>query len=570
MKRSTGMGRSQGRGLFVASLGIAVAIAVGGEGCAQKERDFPTSSATGTGGGGGGGPVCTPEAIEPCYSGPVGSDDVGSCKAGTHVCNKEGTGFDACVGEVLPKAEDCTTTEDEACNGTDATECAPLGYVWSKAYGGGFGLQTVTDIAVTPDGDLVVVGSFAGTIDFGGQPMASTGSSDIFVAKLKANGDHVWSKRFGDASSQRALTVAVDSTGAIYVGGYVFGSVDFGDTKILTSKGADDVFISKFNPNGDLVWAKLFGDTGSEQVKKIRMTKTNQLIVAGSFSGTLNLGGSTFTSAGAADVFVAKFSSDGFHVTSKRYGGTGFDAVNGLAVDSTDAAIVTGGFETTIDFSLATPLTSAGSRDVFVAKLSTSTLSSVWAKSWGDADYQDGYDVAVQSGDQIALSGGFKSTLVFGADTLKTADINARNLYIAQLAPTGDVLGAKSYGDGLTNVLDARLAADLAAGQLVVAGHFLGAMDFGGGALNTFGTGDDPFLAKLTFAGAHVASKVFPNNKDDIAVGDSRVYALALLPSGDPVMGGSVLSPVDFGGGAIGAAADPKDGGDAFLARFLP
>jgi hypothetical protein len=557
---------------LVASLGIAVAIAAGGAACAQKEREFPTSNATGTGGAGGaggsgGGLVCAPDAVEACYTGPEGSDDVGICKAGTHVCNKDGTGFGACEGEVLPKAEDCTTTEDEACNGADAKECAPLGYVWSKAYGGGIGPQVVYDIAVTPDGDLVVVGAFAGTIDFGGQPMASTGGMDIFVARLKANGDHVWSKRFGDASSQRATTVAVDSLGAIYVGGSISGSVDFGNAKIETSKGGDDAFIAKFDPDGQLVWAKLFGDTASEQVKKMRMTKFDQLIVAGSFSGTINLGGSTFTSAGAADIFVAKFSSDGFHGASRRYGGTGFDVVNGLALDSTDAVLVTGGFDTTIDFSVATPLTSAGSRDVFVAKLSSS-LSTVWARRWGDTDFQEGHDVAVTLGDEVALSGSFKSSIDFGVNTLKTADAAAENLYVARLTPAGDVVGATSFGDASTNVDLSRLAYDAVNDHLVIAGDFTGSMNFGGDPLA--GTlGDDPYLVKLTNAGVHVASKSFLSEKGPPFDNNNTIFTLALLPSGNLVVGGNLMSPVDLGGGAIGNASDPKEGGDAFLARFL-
>jgi WD40 repeat protein len=553
-----------------------MAIAVGGMACSPEERSFPTSSATGTGGAGGaggtggtgGGLACMPGASEACYTGPEGSNGTGNCKAGTHVCNEDGTGFGACEGEVLPKAEDCTTAEDEACNGADAMECAPLGYVWSKVYGAGFGAQVVYDIAVTPDGDLVVVGGFAGTIDFGGQLMASTGSSDIFVAKLKANGDHVWSKRFGDASSQRAFTVAVDSTGAIYVGGNVSGSVDFGDAKILMSKGGDDAFVAKFNPDGDLVWAKLFGDTASEGVKKIRVTKANQLIVAGAFTGALSLGGPTLTSAGAADIFVAKLSSDGFHSTSRRYGGTGFDGLNGLAIDSTDAVILTGGFDTTIDLIPGAPLTSAGSRDVFVAKLSSSTLSTVWARRWGDADYQEGHDVAVTLGDEVALSGSFKSAIDFGVNTLKTADAAAENLYVARLTPAGDVVGATSFGDASTNVDMTRLAYDAKNDHFVMAGDFTGSMEFGGGPL--VGTlGDDPFLVKLTNAGKHVAAKSFLSEKGPVFDNNNTILALTLLPSGDLVVGGNLMSPVDFGGGAIGNASDPKEGGDAFLARFL-
>ena len=50
---------------------------------------------------------CTPGAVHGCYSGAVGTAGVGSCKAGTHTCNSQGTGFGPCVGEVVPGDEGC-------------------------------------------------------------------------------------------------------------------------------------------------------------------------------------------------------------------------------------------------------------------------------------------------------------------------------------------------------------------------------------------------------------------------------------------------------------------------------
>jgi hypothetical protein len=61
--------------------------------------------------------ACVPGESKPCYSGPAGTNGVGPCKAGTHVCKANGTGFGACKGEVTPKAETCATTIDDNCNG---------------------------------------------------------------------------------------------------------------------------------------------------------------------------------------------------------------------------------------------------------------------------------------------------------------------------------------------------------------------------------------------------------------------------------------------------------------------
>ncbi len=570
MKRSMGMRRSLGRGHLVASLGIAAAIAAGA--CSKHERDFPPLGGTGGAGGSGGGLVCTPDAVEACYSGPEGSEGQGLCKAGTHVCNKEGTGFDACVGEVLPKAEDCTTTEDEACNGADAMECAPLGYVWSKAYGDASLGQAIRDIAVTPDGDLVVVGLFAGMIDFGGNPMGSTGSTDIFVAKLHANGEHVWSKRFGDASTQEARAVVVDQAGNIYVGGYVEGSVDFGDG-IKTSAGGADAFVAKFEADGKGIGSKLFGDAADQSVQQLGLTPTNQLVLAGTFGGTVSFGGPKLTSVGGVDLFVAKLDESSFHVASRRFGGMGTEAVNGLAIDSTGAVLLTGSFDSTIDFIAGVSVTSKGLADVYVAKLS-STLSTVWAKHWGDAQTQVGLDVAVAPGDEVLLTGHFTSTLDFN-NMLNVLHSEGQDLYLARLTSGGEVLSAQSFGTATPKVKSARLAVDAGNGQFVIAGQFLGGINFGGGELTSKNNASDPFLAKLDLkGGGHIASRSFPSGSVlPPPIGgplpDNAVVALALLPSGDPVIGGGLATTVDFGGGAIGPASSLKPASDAFLARFL-
>lgn len=61
--------------------------------------------------------VCTPGAIEECYSGAAETRGLGACKAGTHTCNPDGLAFGACEGEVLPQTETCTTSVDDDCDG---------------------------------------------------------------------------------------------------------------------------------------------------------------------------------------------------------------------------------------------------------------------------------------------------------------------------------------------------------------------------------------------------------------------------------------------------------------------
>ena len=90
-------------------------------------------------------------------------------------------------------------------------------------------------------------GGFTGTMDFGGGAFTSAGNDDIFVAKFDTNGNHLWSQRFGDSRPQSGRSLVVDGSGKMIVAGAFFGTVDFGGGP-LTSAGDRDIFVVKFDP----------------------------------------------------------------------------------------------------------------------------------------------------------------------------------------------------------------------------------------------------------------------------------------------------------------------------------
>lgn len=67
--------------------------------------------------------VCDPNTMVPCYTGDPGTEDVGTCKGGSQVCNDLGTELGPCVGEVVPAAENCDTPDDEECDGVANQGC---------------------------------------------------------------------------------------------------------------------------------------------------------------------------------------------------------------------------------------------------------------------------------------------------------------------------------------------------------------------------------------------------------------------------------------------------------------
>jgi hypothetical protein len=121
------------------------------------------------------------------------------------------------------------------------------GHLWSKAFGSA-GDQDGTGVAVDGFGNVVVTGSFAGTVNLGNGPLAvaSGALKNSFLAKIDGGGNPLWSKRFGDAGYQAETSLSVSGGGDILLGGYFFGAVNFGASP-LTSAGGSDVFVAQFS-----------------------------------------------------------------------------------------------------------------------------------------------------------------------------------------------------------------------------------------------------------------------------------------------------------------------------------
>ena len=97
-------------------------------------------------------------------------------------------------------------------------------------------------------GNTLLTGAFAGSINFGDNPLASAGGTDAFVAKLDGDGGAVWSRRFGNAAEQRGARVSADGAGNVLVTGFCAGGpFDFGGGPVSGSAGTD-VFVVKLSP----------------------------------------------------------------------------------------------------------------------------------------------------------------------------------------------------------------------------------------------------------------------------------------------------------------------------------
>ena len=240
------------------------------------------------------------------------------------------------------------------------TQFGPSGTVaWTQSHGA-TGNQIARAIAVDGDRNLIIAGEFAESLDFGGGMLSATSEADMFLAKLSVDGAHIWSRAVGTAQSMIATSIAVGADQSIAVVGYFSGNFALGNTQ-LESSGGEDGFIACFDPLGELLWAKAFGNFNDQRIWRVSIDHSLSVIVAGEFTGSIDLGGGALSSAGGKDGFVAKLAADGTHLWSLKYGNSGPEQwVRALAVDTNDNIIGAGPFDGTVSLGTETHMSSEG------------------------------------------------------------------------------------------------------------------------------------------------------------------------------------------------------------------
>ncbi len=326
-------------------------------------------------------------------------------------------------------------------------------FVWAKGItSAGYGSCNAYSVALDENGNLYTVGYFSETFDFdpgaGVYNMTSAGGGDdIFISKLDSNGDFVWAKRMGGSSTDRANSVAVDIAGNVYVSGWFAATADF-DPGVgvynLTSAGASDIFISKLDSNGDFVWAKRMGNTGSDSSASSAIDSVGNVYSAGNFNGTVDFdpgdGVHNLVSAGSDDVFISKLDSNGDFVWAKRFGNGNPELLGAMTLDADDNVYTTGYVSGVVDFDPGDGVYSSSGfyRDLFISKLDLNG-DFVWAKRMGNTNEERPYSVTVDSVGNVYTTGAFEGTVDFdpgdGVSNISVAGyIDA---FIIKLSPPG-------------------------------------------------------------------------------------------------------------------------------------
>src|SRR6185369_6676346 len=175
------------------------------------------------------------------------------------------------------------------------------------------------------------------------------------------------------------------------------------------------------------------------------------IFIAGYFTGTVDFGGGALTSVGGLEMFLAKYSSTGTHLLSKRFGSTADDLAKSVAIDPFGNVLLTGTFRGNVSFGGAT-LTSDGTfqspyypggPDVFIAKFDNNG-SPIWSKNFTNTSGDEGYSIASDANGNIFLTGYYQGTIDFGGGIL--LQNGGSDIYLAKFSSAGVHLWSKHFG----------------------------------------------------------------------------------------------------------------------------
>ncbi len=370
------------------------------------------------------------------------------------------------------------------------------GLVWhweAKPEGDCWGRST----AVDADGNVYVVGDFRGTVSFGETRLVSSGSTDVFIAKLSRAGTYAWAVRAGGAGEDEGINLAVTPDGTVLLAATFMGPLaQLGSINLRgsTLDSASYSFVAQLTSSGKWCWdTKVAG-----RVSSLAIDRRGSCYVTGNFYKTRLFGKTTLTSAGRDDVFVGKITGGEFE-WAVRAGGAEDDYGVDLAVDPVGNVYLTGSFESSTARFGAVELRNSGKYDdIFVARLSAAGAWQ-WATPAG-GQYRDIGNALAIDQHGVYVAGTTHSPQTYFGPITQTREENAENLFIACLTPAGkwqwvtEVIGADIFYSGLVAARD---------GSLFLAGTFSSpTATFGRTTLvNSGGHNTDLFMAKLSPAG---------------------------------------------------------------------
>jgi hypothetical protein len=477
---------------------------------------------------------------------------------------------------------DCDVTDGKFT--TSATQLSVAAQVpangWARTWGG-----TADDygssIAIDPDGNVYVAGSFQGTVDlnpsFGVDEHTSNGSYDIFLCKFSMHGNFLWARTWGGGTDDWANGLAFDLDGNPYIAGHFTGSADFdpgAGQDIHSSLGFYDSYITKLDSDGNFLWARTWGSTGYDQCYGgVTTDSLGNPVMTGQFNYTVDFdpGVAVFnlTSKAGWDPWLSKLDINGNFVWARSWGGHSDDGGASVILDASDNVFASGQFGGLVDFDPGAPVvnrSSNGSKDAYLSKFD-SAGNFQWVQTWGGMSADYAYSLAIDSTGNPYVGGFFASGADFdpGAGNDPHYSNGGFDAFLSKFDTNGTFQWARTWG-GAGDDEAYHLTFDTM-DNAHLTGFFAWDVDFDPGVgtdIHTAIGGIDVFLTKLDSSGNLVWARTWGSTSTE------RGYSVATNSTNNAYITGIFTDVADFNPGVVIDEHTSNGGYDIFLSKALP
>lgn len=371
-------------------------------------------------------------------------------------------------------------------------------------------------------GAILVAGRFDGIVDFEpGSEITNLSSTNgnLFILKLDSNGNFLWVKQFFGSANINLLIVP-DAAGNIFTVSEFYNTLVVNNSINLTSNGNSDIFIQKFDSNGNFIWVKQIGGIGVDFPIALNLDSNNNLYTTGHFDFTVDFDPGSSVNAITAQnrKFMQKLDSDGNFQWAMQFP---FQDVSAVAFDQNDNILLTGFFMGTVDFDTSesvSTLTSIGNNDIYIEKINPDGTFA-WVKQiFGTTDNDRSIAITSDNHRNVYTTGRFWSTVNFttnGAGELTS--MGGYDVFIHKLSSTGNFEWVKQIGG--TETQDAKNIAVDNSGNIYTTGYFAGNTDFDPSmeTANLVSSGSTTFIQKMSPVSLSIDEnieqlfKIYPN-----------------------------------------------------------
>lgn len=342
----------------------------------------------------------------------------------------------------------------------------------------------------------------------------------LFIACQKENdispvipttAEFAWLKSVGGPNDEVIRGTFLDALSNTYIAGTFRGTMMVGG-QTLTGNGLLDIFMAKSDQNGNFIWQKSFGSSsGSDLAVDIDGDNLGNMYVTGMFSRNINFGNGVTLNAGISDddVFVAKFDANGTCLWAKMGTGNATDYGNEINLTSDNKVLTIGFANRGITFDNII-LSNSTNYAMFVSKHNSNGVLE-WAKLFSATDEVSGRGISSDANGNALITGTFKGTLTLGTTSLTATSANG-DIFVAKLDANGNTLWAEKFGQTGENY--ARGIDSDSEGNIYISGVYDTQITFGSFNLNSNGQ-KDIFLVKFGANGNVIWAKTIGSTGND-------------------------------------------------------